>query len=97
MPDFYLEPKGGDTSDPCWEASYLKEGCWIEAGTEELARCRVESATLKMRDMKSDRPIVFSPWIQPRFTDCKLDKPPRFVPAGKVLTESGKILDIPGG
>jgi hypothetical protein len=52
MPTFYLEPKNGDISDPSWEASYLKEGCWVEAKTEELARSHVEGATLRMLDMK---------------------------------------------
>jgi hypothetical protein len=93
MPIFYLEPKDGNVSDPSWEASYLKEGCWVEARTEELARHKVEGATLRMLDVKPGRPVVFPPWTQPRLTDCKPDEPPRDIPAGKVLTESGQLLD----
>jgi hypothetical protein len=93
MPIFYLEPKNGDTSDPSWEASSLKEGCWTEAKTTEQARHKVEGASLKMVDMKPGKPVVYSPWIQTRLTDCGLGKPPRDIPAGKVLTKSGKILD----
>jgi hypothetical protein len=57
MPFFYLEPKNGDTSDPSWEASYLREGCWTEAVTEELARRRIESASLKMVTRKQHEPM----------------------------------------
>jgi hypothetical protein len=46
-----------------------------------------------MMDMKPGKPVVYSPWIQTRLTDCGLGKPPRDIPAGKVLTKSGKILD----
>jgi hypothetical protein len=94
MPVFYLEPKNGDTTDPSWEASYLKEGCWTEAATEQLARRQVEGATLKVLSRKPHEPMnIFPPWTQPRLTDCRPDKPPRDIPVGKVLTKSGKILD----
>lgn len=92
MPVFYLEPKGGDISDPSWEASYLTEGCWIEARTTDLARRKVEGATLRMRS-KPNRPRVFSPWIQDHVTDCRRDTPPQDIPAGKLLTKSGMFRD----
>ncbi len=94
MPIFYLEPKNGDTSDQSWEATSLQEGCWTEAETELVARDRVAGATLQMMDVRPGQPLnVHSPWIQPRLTDCRPDKPPRDIPAGKILTKSGKVLD----
>jgi hypothetical protein len=94
MPIFYLEPRGGDTSDRSWEATYLREGCWTEAKTELVAREKVAGATLQMMDVRRGQPLkVYSPWTQPRLTDCRQEKPPRDIPAGKVLTKSGKILD----
>jgi hypothetical protein len=86
MPIFYLEPRGGDTSDRSWESTCLREGCW--------AREKVAGATLKMVDVQSGkRTQSYSPWVQPRLTDCTPDTPSRAVPAGKVLTKSVKIFD----
>jgi len=93
MPVYYLEPKNGDTSDPSWEACYLREGCWVEAESEAQARLRIEGATLKMRDVIPGRKIVFPPWQQTGLVTCREDKPPRDIPAGKVLTKSGRLLD----
>jgi hypothetical protein len=94
MPIFYLEPRGGDTSDRSWEATYLREGCWTEAKTELVAREKVAGATVKIVDVKPGKRMKsYSPWVQPRLTDCTPDTPSRAVPAGKVLTKSGKIFD----
>jgi hypothetical protein len=94
MPNFYLEPKAGHTHDPSWAVSCIKEGCWIEAETEELARLRVQGATLLAQDMVSSERL-FSPWTNAELTDCTLSEPPRQIPAEKVLSKSGKILDAP--
>jgi hypothetical protein len=93
MPIFYLEPRNGDVSDPSWAASNLKEGCWVEAETEAQARLRVEGATLKMLEIKPGRKLIFPPWQQARLTDCRLDDPPQKLPAGKIVTKSGKLID----
>ena len=94
MPFFYLEPKHGDTSDPSWEATYLKQGCWTEAATEDFARQRVAGVTLRMVSRKPGHLMrVHSPWVQSSLTDCKIGEPPRDIPKGKVLTQSGKIFD----
>jgi hypothetical protein len=53
MPIFYLELRGGDTSDRSWEATYLREGCWTEAKTELIAREKVAGATLQMMDVRA--------------------------------------------
>jgi hypothetical protein len=95
MPIFYLEPKDGDTSDHNWQASYLREGCWVEAETEAAARLRVTGATLKMVDAKFGHPMrASSPWEQTALTTCRPDKPSKDVPPGKIMTKSGKILDV---
>ena len=97
MPIFYLEPKGGDTHDPSWAVSCIKEGCWVEADTEELARWWVQAATLRAQDMepRSTYESHHSPWGNKDLTDCKPGQPRQDIPAGKVLTESGKILEAP--
>jgi hypothetical protein len=92
MTVFYLEPKGGNTSDPSWELSILKEGCWTETATEQLAREQVVRVTVKVPDANTHSKLGSPPWTQPRLTDCKPDKPPQNIPTGKVLTKSLKIL-----
>jgi hypothetical protein len=93
MPIFYLEPKHDTKSDPRWEASYVSEGCWVVAESEEVARLRLDGATKRFVDMKPGQKIVYSPWIDPTVTTCKEGKPPRDIPDGKVLTSSGKLID----
>jgi hypothetical protein len=67
MPVFYLEPKKSSAGDRSWEATFLREGCWVEAETELVARERVAGATLRMMDVKPGQPLnVRSPWIQNR-------------------------------
>jgi hypothetical protein len=49
---------------------------------------------VKIVDVKPGKRMKsYSPWVQPRLTDCTPDTPSRAVPAGKVLTKSGKIFD----
>jgi hypothetical protein len=92
MPTFYLEPKGGNTSDPSWEASSIKQGCWVQAESENHARQLVENATLAMVTVKPGHPAkVRSPWAQPNLTSCG-EALHRDIPSGKVLTKGGKIV-----
>ena len=95
MPTYYLEPKNGDTSDPSWEASSLKEGCWTEADSEELARRQVEQATYKAILPKTGSNTVGSPWTRPGLVQCKIDEDQKSVPSSQLLSKSGKIIDIP--
>ena len=95
MPIFYLEPKGGNIHDSSWAVSCIKEGCWVEAETEALARLSVQGATLLAQDMVSPIPL-FSPWTQTDLTDCTQSEAPQRIPAETVLSKSGKILDAPG-
>jgi hypothetical protein len=95
MTTYYLEPKNGDTTDPSWEASSLREGCWTEADSEKLARRQVEQATFKAILTKSGQNMVCSPWTQPGLVHCKIDLAQKGVPSSQVLSKSGKIIDLP--
>jgi hypothetical protein len=95
MPIYYLEPKEGDTSDERWEASSLKEGCWTVADTEDLARRQVGQATFEAISTNLDGSLVYSPWMQKRLVDCKMDQERKDVPSRQVLSKSGKLIDIP--
>ena len=95
MPTYFLEPTNGDTSDPSWEASSLTEGCWTEADSEELARRQVEQATFQLISPKLGTNIVRSPWSQAKLVRCRLDRGRSNVPSSQILSESGKIIDVP--
>ncbi len=95
MPTYYLEPRNGHTGDPSWEASSLKEGCWTEADSEEWARRKVEQATFEAILPELAGNTVRSPWTQPELVQCRLDESQKGVPSNQVLSESGKIIDIP--
>jgi hypothetical protein len=95
VPIFCLEPQNGDTSHPSWQASDLKEGCWVEAESEAVARLRVERATLKVLPINSETKVIFPPWRQERLVACQEESPPQEIPQGKILTKSGKLLDTP--
>ncbi len=92
MPIFYLEPRDGDTSHPRWAATTLKEGCWVLAQSEEDARMLVQQATLKMVDFKPGEPILYSPWMDGRLTECHPDAPHLDIREGIILTVSGKTI-----
>jgi hypothetical protein len=95
MPTYYLEPTNGDTSDPSWEASSLKEGCWTEANAEELARRQVAYATFNAILSKPAGDMVRSPWTQTRLVHCRIDVVETSVPSNQVLSKSGKIVGVP--
>jgi hypothetical protein len=90
---FYLRPKDGDSSDSSWQATYLDEGCWIEAETEGRARARVEAATLRLVERKLGKPKVVPPWRNSLLVECLVRSPPRQIPAGKILLMNGETFD----
>lgn len=89
---YYLEPKDGDVSDPRWAATAVQEGCWVRANSEDLARRQVESSTHTMMKRNPGWPILFSPWRDPKLTDCRPDIPRLNVPEGIIVTAGGKTF-----
>jgi hypothetical protein len=92
VPVYYLEPKDEGLSDPRWTATALKEGCWVRADTEDLARTVVDHATHTMVARKQGWPLLFSPWRDPTLTDCRLETPNVIVPRGIIVTRGGKTF-----
>jgi hypothetical protein len=95
MPVYYLEPKDGDTSNESWRASSLREGCWTEANTEHLARRQVEQSTFEAIESEDGDSFVPSPWPQRSLVLCRIEEGPQNVPSNKILSRSGKIIDVP--
>jgi hypothetical protein len=91
MPLFYLEPKDDDISDPRWATTTLKEGCWVAAPTEAVARLIVQQATIKLLDLQPDE-LLYSPWLDEQLTDCRPDSSALAIPHGSIVTVSGKTI-----
>jgi hypothetical protein len=90
MPVYYLEPKDDDTSDPRWETTILKDGCWVVAATENLARAIVQMATIKLVPIRPGQKILYSPWSEPTLADCWVDSRPEVnIPEGVIITLGG--------
>ena len=100
MPIFYLAPREGQSNDPRWAATSLREGCWVAARSGYAARLKVGMATLKeecwivapRRRMSRDQEKRYSPWLNAHLTECRPDNPPIDVPEGIILTVSGKTI-----
>ena len=91
MPIFYLEPREGDISHKRWAATTLKEGCWISAPSEEYARRWVQQATIKLIDFQPDTPLVYSPWLDSQFTECRFATPDFDVPETAVVASTVEL------
>jgi hypothetical protein len=91
MPVFVLGPRNGDTSDPRWQASSVKERCWTQAENQDVARRRVEDATFERVDAPGPK-VASSPWTDPQLTYCNIDPTPPPVPAQSVLSEGGIVI-----
>jgi hypothetical protein len=96
MAVFVLGPRNGDTNDPRWEASSLKERCWTEAETEQIARRLVEGATFERVDAPGLK-VAASPWTDPQLTYCHVDSSAPSVPVQSVLSERGTVIAIVEG
>jgi hypothetical protein len=91
MPVFRLEPVDGDTTNPRWETTNLREGCWVQAASEEFARKMVERLTVQNVASKPGG-VLYTPWTDPSLTECRIDYPHIEVPDGIIVTVGGKTI-----
>ena len=89
MPIYRLDPDNDGLGDRSWEASTLKDSCWVRADNEDDARRKVEGATIRMVDVVQGRPVVFSLWLSNSLTHCYLDIPALDIPEGIVVGAIG--------
>ena len=89
MKTYYLEPVIEHRGDPRWEATELKESCWVLARSEEAARRKVELATIAMVDMAESKETLYSPWLDPELTDCAPGNAPVAMKEGIIVSEGG--------
>jgi hypothetical protein len=97
MQVYRLEPKNGDTSDGNWEATTLKETCWVSADSDGDARLKVALATSIGTHREVGRPLKTSPWNLGHLTSCVPDYiPAREPPTGYLITETGTTFPLSG-
>ena len=96
MPIFKLSPIDIRAGDAKWAASALKEPVWVEARDDLAARHLVESATLKMIDVKPGHTLIFSPWLDDVVTSCHPEREAKELPPDSILMASGKVIKILG-
>ena len=92
MPIYYLSPIEAHLNDPNWEASFLREACWIRADTPHSARHRVEMETAISVAFRSDRPTPFPPWKSSRLVRCEGAAPSFEVPDGQIMRADGTVF-----
>jgi hypothetical protein len=96
MTVFYLEPADGATTELGWRRTTLREGCWVQAGSEAEARAIVEFVTARLITPEVGWDYTLSPWADPQLTHCHPDAPEIGVPDGVVVTVSGRAISHDG-
>ena len=90
MPKFYLEPKNGDTRAPSWAMTFIREGCWVIANSEDDARELVAQTAFQFVAPQPGRKNERSPWFDPNLADCRRDDAGPEVQEGEIVTRSGR-------
>jgi len=93
MLTFKLEPIQEGLANSRWEATALKEGCWVLAADEANARQRVELATLVFVEVAGEG--LASPWRDAGLTTCGQDEPGIELREGIIVSLAGKMFSKP--
>lgn len=92
MKIFFLEPIEERLQDASWEASSIRESCWMKAENEGHARFLVGQITTRFYDRRDDAKPLYSPWLDSRLTTCAEASPSIEVPDGILVTAGGQTL-----
>jgi hypothetical protein len=79
-----------------WEASTVKECCFVWATSAQEARAMVEIETRTRQSKSQTKLPFFSPWASSSFTSCEETTPEGEAgqyPAGMVFTQGGPIKE----
>jgi hypothetical protein len=93
---YRLEPVPALRERDEWEASILKEACFVWAANAQEARAMVEVETRARQSETKTKLPFFSPWSSSTFTSCEEATPDgdaERYPAGMVFTETGPIKE----
>jgi hypothetical protein len=89
MPIFRFDPISESSNDRRWQTSKICEPFWIKAHTENEAREMASLILVSLAEIRPGKPVVYSPWLDPKFSDCVLDDPKTEVPDGIIVTVAG--------
>ena len=93
---YRLEPVAAMRERDEWEASTLKETCFVWAKSAQEARAVVEVETRTHQSETKTKLPFFSPWSSSSFTSCEEATPDgeaeRYL-AGMVFTRSGPVKE----
>jgi hypothetical protein len=93
---YRLEPVAGLSGRDEWEASTVKETCFVWATSAQEARAMVEVETRTRQSESQTKLPFFSPWSSSSFTSCEEMTPTSEAsgyPAGLVFTENGPLKE----
>ena len=93
---YCLEPVSAMRERDEWEASTLKETCFVWAADAQEARAMVEVETRARQSEAKTKLPFFSPWSSSTFTSCEEATPmsdAERYPAGMVFTRSGPVKE----
>jgi hypothetical protein len=93
---FRLEPVAQLRDRDEWEASTVRETCFVWATNAQEARAMVEVETRTRQSESQTKLPFFSPWSSSSFTSCEevtaSSEASRY-PAGLVFTQSGPVKE----
>jgi hypothetical protein len=93
---YRLEPVAAMRDRDEWEASTIKEACFVWAANTQEARAMVEVETRTRQSEAKAKLPFFSPWSSSSFTTCEEVAPESErvqYPAGMVFTRSGPVKE----
>jgi hypothetical protein len=93
---YRLEPVAAMSRRDEWEASTLRETCFVWAASAQEARAMAEVETRLPQSQANTKLPFFSPWSSSAFTSCEETSPAggaERYPAGMVFTQSGPVRE----
>lgn len=92
---YRLEPVTAMRNRDEWEASTVKETCFVWAASAHEARAMVEVETRTRQSEAKAKLPFFSPWSSSSFTTCEVapESEGGQYPAGMVFTQSGPVKE----
>jgi hypothetical protein len=79
-------------TDPCWQASSVKELLFVGANNDNAAREFAAQKTTMMVPRARFPAKLHSPWLDAKITSCGLETSKHDVAEGQVVTASGRPL-----